>query len=205
MSTNAPHEEAVNHQNAEEQAHAHLNSLFTNDVAKGAPVHSFNPDAPPQDKAAAISEGAEKLKRPSVADGGAKGTSLYIVIMTPYEPSLYPEVPIDTGGTGVVPTITVEDADMVTKEEQETSPTSPPGTPSTPSPPGALPPGATPAIPDWYKVGWRAVANIDAPPLEEGDEKDKSVLQLYLNEQFYGDWYHNAALIFFVRPLLHTF
>ncbi|KAF8845383.1 tricalbin [Paxillus ammoniavirescens] len=179
MSTNAPHEEAVNYQNAEEQAHAHLNNLFANDAANGAPVHSFNPDASPQDKAAAVSKGAEKLNHPSVADGGVK------------------EVPIDTGSIGVVPTITVEDADKVAKEEQETSPTSPPDAPSSPSPPGALPSGATPAIPDWYKVGWRAVANIDAPPLEEGEEKDKSVLQLYLNEQFYGDWYHNAALIFF--------
>lgn len=65
-------------------------------------------------------------------------------------------------------------------------------------PPGAMPSGPAPAIPDWYKVGWRAVSGIDAPPPAEGEELDKGVLDLFLAEQYYGAWYHNAALIFFV-------
>ncbi|KAH9948433.1 C2 domain-containing protein [Amylocystis lapponica] len=32
-------------------------------------------------------------------------------------------------------------------------------------------------------------------PTKQGEEKDKSVLALFLSEQFYGEWYHNAALI----------
>ncbi|KAF9229629.1 tricalbin [Gyrodon lividus] len=184
MATNAPQEEAVQHPNPQEHAHAQLNNLFTDDASKGATVHSFNPDTSPQEKAAVASKGFDNLQRPSAADGEIAGGK---------------EVAIDTGSDGVVPTITVEDADKVTKEEQEQdkSSTPPPEAPPTSSAPGAFPSGPAPAIPDWYKVGWRAVANIDAPPLEEGEEKDKSILQLYLNEQFYGDWYHNAALIVF--------
>ncbi|KAG1757254.1 C2 domain-containing protein [Suillus lakei] len=85
-------------------------------------------------------------------------------------------------------------ADKTTNEEQEKSGSV---TPSVPPVPGEYPSGLAPAIPDWYKVGWRAVANIDAPALEEGEEKDKHILQLFLAEQYYGQWYHNAALIFF--------
>lgn len=101
---------------------------------------------------------------------------------------------VDFSGGGVLPTITVEDADRATKEEQGKTPE----TPSATTVPGEYPSSVAPAIPDWYKVGWRAVANIDAPPLEEGEEKDKHVLQLFLSEQYYGQWYHNAALMFFV-------
>jgi len=107
---------------------------------------------------------------------------------------------VDFNGGGVLPTITVEDADRATQEEQEKE-RSGSGTPDTLSAstvPGEFPSGAAPAIPEWYKVGWRAVANIDAPPPEEGEEKDKHVLHLYLSEQYYGEWYHNAGLMFFV-------
>lgn len=69
----------------------------------------------------------------------------------------------------------------------------------TPTPPGGMPTAPAANIPDWYKVGWRAVSGIDLPPLAEGEEKDRSILHLFLSEQFYGDWYHNAAIIVFVR------
>lgn len=64
--------------------------------------------------------------------------------------------------------------------------------------PGALPDGIAPEIPDWYRIGWRQMSGIDDPPLAEGQEKDKGVLELFLSEQFYGSWYHDAALIVFV-------
>lgn len=68
--------------------------------------------------------------------------------------------------------------------------------------PGALPDGVAPPIPDWYKVGWRQASGIDEAPLTEGEEKDKGVLDLFLSEQFYGSWYHNAAVILFVGPTI---
>ena len=101
------------------------------------------------------------------------------------------EVPAGTGNGRVLPTIYVSDADKTDDEaERPLSPT-----------PGGYPSARAPDIPHWYKVGWRAVANIDAPP-PEGEEKDKSILGLFLSEQFYGAWYHNAGLIFFVRLAL---
>ena len=93
----------------------------------------------------------------------------------------------------MVPTITVEDVDKIAADEEEQ-----PDVPG--QPPGAMPAGPAPAIPDWYKVGWRAGSGVDEPVLSEGEEKDKHVLDLFLKEQFYGDWYHNAALIVAVRP-----
>ncbi|KAF9065440.1 hypothetical protein BDP27DRAFT_1228932, partial [Rhodocollybia butyracea] len=60
-----------------------------------------------------------------------------------------------------------------------------------------MPSGPSPAIPEWYSVGWRAVSGVDVPPLPKGEEKDHSVLSLFISEQFYGDWYHNAAIIVF--------
>ena len=95
---------------------------------------------------------------------------------------------MDTGKTNVMPTITIEDVDKL-EEVQETT------TPLQQQPPGAMPVGPAPPIPDWYKVGWRAVSGIDEPALPEGEAKDKTVLDAFLKEQYYGDWYHNAAII----------
>jgi hypothetical protein len=64
--------------------------------------------------------------------------------------------------------------------------------------PGAFPTKPAPTIPEWYTVGWRQACGIDKPPLSEGEEKDKSVLQMFVGEQFYGEWYHNASIIIFV-------
>ncbi|KJA26087.1 hypothetical protein HYPSUDRAFT_133560, partial [Hypholoma sublateritium FD-334 SS-4] len=69
--------------------------------------------------------------------------------------------------------------------------------------PGALPAFPAPVIPDWYVVGWRQSSGIDKPPLAEGEERDKGVLDLFLSEQFYGDWYHNAGIIVFAVLSTH--
>jgi hypothetical protein len=121
-------------------------------------------------------------------------------------------VALDTGASKVVPTITVQDSDTQTEDkdkgkgkQQHQAQKSPangrPVEDDTPAPPGAMPGGHAPPIPDWYKVGWRSVSGIDGPPLAEGEETDKGVLDLFLEEQFYGDWYHNAGLIVVVSSL----
>lgn len=105
---------------------------------------------------------------------------------------LLPEIRIDTSKATVVPTITISDADTSPKIPEAPSAVSGP-----PSLPGDLPTTPAQVIPDWYKVGWRQVGGIDAP-VSVGDAKDKSILDAFLSEQFYGDWYHSAALIIFV-------
>ena len=127
-----------------------------------------------------------------------------------------PEVAVDTGKTkpSILPTITIEDVDKAGARTNGQAQPHPPETPTTPTwpaspttptspdgpePPGAMPPGPAPEIPDWYKVGWRDVSGIDRQKVAEGEEKDKELLSLFLSEQFYGEWYHNAALVVVVR------
>ncbi|KAG9314629.1 C2 domain-containing protein [Chiua virens] len=144
-----------------------LDSLAS-DASKGATIHSFPPDAHPQAKAGAVAAGSEK-------------------VITPTPPDFEPRVSVATGNGHNIPRIDIQDTEKTTEEEHE------PLT-SASLALGGYPSGHSPTIPDWYKIGWRASV---APHHEEGEEKDKSTLDLFLSEQFYGAWYHNAALIFF--------
>ncbi|KAJ7770832.1 C2 domain-containing protein [Mycena maculata] len=136
-------------------------------------VHSFDPEASPEQKGAAAGKARDQLK--SVNNDSGPGAR---------------ELTVETGKSDVVPTITVEDMDG------EKSPEPSHEHEDTPQPPGALGPAAS-AIPDWYRVGWRQASRIDAAPHAEGEEQDQGVLHMFLGEQFYGAWYHNAALIVF--------
>lgn len=49
-----------------------------------------------------------------------------------------------------------------------------------------------------YKVGWRAFTDLDKAP-EDEDAKDKRLYNAWIKEQYYGQWYHNAAVIVVVR------
>ncbi|KAF7975752.1 hypothetical protein HWV62_8539 [Athelia sp. TMB] len=161
-----------------------VDGLLKKDAAKGAAVHSFDPNASPAEKAAVAGKARDQLTSVQKnADGGARGVAL------------------DTGHTDIVPTITVSDADAASKSEYTKSPESDEPIPITA--PGALPDGINPAIPDWYKVGWRQVGGIDKGPLPEGELKDLSVLDMFLKEQYYGDWYYNAGVIVFAVFTTH--
>ncbi|KAF9452575.1 transmembrane protein [Macrolepiota fuliginosa MF-IS2] len=148
------------------------------------PVHTFDPDAPPQAKAAAAGRARDKLDSVAADDRSLPAGK---------------ELKLDTGRSSAVPTITVEDHDKpqpkVTVPDGAQSP--PPVEEDAVSNglPGAMPTGPAPAIPDWYRVGWRQVSGIDDAPLTEGEERDRGILDQFLNEQFYGAWYHNAAVI----------
>ncbi|EED81501.1 predicted protein [Postia placenta Mad-698-R] len=172
---------AANGMTISPDAQAQVNGIVHDDTAKNrVPVHTFNPDASPEAKAAQAGQHADKLK-PS-DDGAANGR----------------ELAVDTGNSAIVPTITIEHADDThnngdAQYEELQSPLSPQS--SETQIPGAMPEGPAPAIPDWYKVGWRAVGGIDSPAKTEGGEKDKYVLAAFISEQFYGEWYHNASLV----------
>lgn len=108
---------------------------------------------------------------------------------------LHEELSVSTGKTPAIPpTITITDADKDPHPTGVPPESIPPGNKAVP---GALPDGPAPQIPEWYKIGWRAVGGIDEP-LTEGEDRDKTILEQFLGEQYYGHWWHNAAVIFFV-------
>lgn len=175
------------------KAQAQLNGIMQQDASKNSvPVHTFNPDASPEAKGAAAGKGKDKLES-VMPDAGAGGTGESRVKSQEWPfPDTLAEVAVDTGHSDILPTITVEDVDRLDAVQESSA------VPQEVAAPGAMPPGPAPAIPDWYKVGWRAVGGIDEPTLTEGEVKDKAVLDTFLKEQFYGEWYHNAALIVLV-------
>lgn len=112
---------------------------------------------------------------------------------------------VDVGHASVTPTITISDADKQFDDEKRPL-NGPPRSPALSSPaplspteslPGALQETPPHVIPNWYRIGWRAVAGIDNPPLTE-TEAIQDALSTFLKEQYYGEWYHNAGVIFFV-------
>ncbi|KAJ7693677.1 C2 domain-containing protein [Mycena rosella] len=152
-------------------SHQQADAIMKDSANGRVAVHSFDPEASPSQKGAAAGKARDQLK--SVKDDSGPGAR---------------ELTVETGKSNVVPTITVEDIDADKTRDDSADHD------DTPQPPGALGPAAG-AIPDWYRVGWRQASNIDAAPLAEGEEKDKGVLDLFLAEQFYGAWYHNASVI----------
>ncbi|KAI0706072.1 tricalbin [Cytidiella melzeri] len=162
-----------------------LSNIVQGDEAKNrVAVHTFNPDASPEAKGNAAGAGKDKLKSVN-HDGGSTDNAGG------------KEVAVDTGHSNVIPTITVEDVDELDAIQEP--PTSSYGAVV----PGAMPAGPAPAIPDWYKVGWRAVGGIDEPNLTDGEVKDKAFLDMFLKEQYYGEWYYNAGLIVVVIFVTH--
>ncbi|KAF8604948.1 tricalbin [Ceratobasidium sp. AG-I] len=162
-------------------AQAEVNGIKHEDEEKGAVVHSFDPNMSPQEKAAVAGAGRGELKS----------------IKTQERKEEARELAIDSGGPPVTPTITIEDVDKATKEVHEESNTLN-GEPM----PGMMPTGPAPTIPDWYKVGWRAAAGIDNP-IPDDEERDRGLIAMHLSEMYYGEWYHNAGVIFFAVVTSH--
>ncbi|KAF9458350.1 C2 domain-containing protein [Collybia nuda] len=159
---------------------AEANAVLQQDQGRVA-VHSFDPSATPAEKSAAAGKGRDQLKSANYQEGAGER-----------------EVQIDAGGPNIIPTISIQDTDGEHKLVASDTPQSVQEVQQdSQAIPGALSDTVAPAIPDWYKVGWRQAAGIDNAPLAEGEEKDKGVLDLFLSEQFYGSWYHNAAIIIF--------
>ena len=156
-----------------------------------APLHSFDPAASPAEKAATIQNATDKLQSVIPQDNAQPRGLFSTALPYPILDTLA-EVQIQDAASTVVPTITIDNADAVGKEPLVTAP------PKTdiPTIPGAMPDQPLPAIPDWYRIGWRQVSGVDAKLSEE--LKEQAVLDSFLSDQFYGSWYHNAAVIVFV-------
>ena len=103
---------------------------------------------------------------------------------------------LDTGSANVIPTITINDAGTA-DDDGKSAPKS-----SQPLPeavPGSMPAATAAPIPEWFRIGWREVSGIDEVIEDTVERKRKSAFDLFMKEQYYGDWYHNAAIIVFVR------
>ncbi|CAL1696266.1 unnamed protein product [Somion occarium] len=165
-------------------AQTEVNGIVQQDAAKDrVAVHTFDPDATPNEKAASAGKNIDQLK--SVQDNGHASIGKAI----------------DTAAASrIVPTITIEDVDKAAEDENSEEELLPDE--QLPAPPGALPAAQAPEIPDWYKVGWRAVSGIDLVAAED-EFKDKTLLDAFISEQFYGDWYHNGAVIILAVVVTH--
>ncbi|CAA7258740.1 unnamed protein product [Cyclocybe aegerita] len=176
---------------------AQVDAGMKQDVQGGVPAYSFDPNATPQEKAALALKNRDQLDSVKPKDAPVNRA---LTTKPPFSPSsaimlkvedaksnppVVPTIVVEDMGDGEKPKITAKDTEQVAAEVQEDAAQLP----------GALPTKAAPAIPDWYVVGWRQASGIDKPPLPEGEERDKGVLDMFLAEQFYGDWYHNAAVI----------
>ena len=133
--------------------------------------------------------------------------NLKILISSP--PSSFTEVKLVSGGPLNQPKITVEDFDEAEKHEkvekhenveQQEIPSALTESDERPII-GELGTAVLPAIPDWYRVGWRAVSGIDRP-IAEGEALEQNVISMFMHEMYYGQWFHNAGVIFFVSSLL---
>jgi hypothetical protein len=183
-------------------AHGQANDIVQNDASRGnVAVHSFDPDASPAEKAAVAGKARTQLTSslPAKPTEGGLGQQFLYVLPASCRVGSFPlqELAVDTGSDGPIPTITIEDVDKGDKEGDKEGPKD-----ARPIP-GQLPASKAPAIPDWYKVGWRAFTDLDKPP-EEDDQRQLRLMNTWISEQYYGQWYYNAAVIVFVcHPLLY--
>lgn len=152
------------------RSHAQANDILQKDAARGnVVVHSFNPDASPAEKAASAGKARTQLNSTTAAfPENLNGGGR--------------EVVVDTGNGSPIPTITIQDVD---KEQPKDIPR---------QLPGFLPTSEAAGIPDWYKVGWRAFTDLDKSP-EDEDQKQLRVMNSWISQQYYGEWYYNAAVI----------
>lgn len=64
--------------------------------------------------------------------------------------------------------------------------------------PGTIPKTVLPGIPQWMGIGWKEVAGISGQGKHDAEtQQELSILSSYLKEQYYGQWWHNAGIIFF--------
>ncbi|KAH6917432.1 transmembrane protein [Coprinopsis sp. MPI-PUGE-AT-0042] len=170
---------------------APADSVLKHEEQKGAIVHTFDPQDSPAQKAAAAAAGSEQLKNEKPSNERAVSVSN------------------GTNGQRVIPTIQIQDHDgdakVIARDTEQVAEDVQLEAAGEQGVPGAIPSSAVGAIPDWYIVGWRQAAGLDKAPVLEGEEKDKGILEQYLSEQFYGSWYHNAAVIVLAVFVSHFF
>ncbi|CCA70918.1 related to TCB3-protein localized to membranes, bud-enriched [Serendipita indica DSM 11827] len=173
---------------ANDLQNATVSDVIADSNAKGTNTYIIPPDATKEDFDALKAKAKASLGLPQVVppDKGAQGLAVPATKAPP-----------------IVPTLTVEDVDATETAEAKAAEKSPHSAVSeTSTTPGDLPAKKAPVIPDWYKIGWRQVSGIDEP-MAEGEERDRGILFQFIDEQYYGEWYHNAAIIIVAVVVTH--
>ncbi|GAA5961362.1 hypothetical protein JCM21900_006679 [Sporobolomyces salmonicolor] len=180
------------------------------DQARGATVHSFDPFASPSQKAQQALKGAKgaipslDLSSAPSLRGSTGGTA----------------VASDAGSNGKKVEVTAgpRDSDKATKEEalqgkegegyagdEERARGILKGEgrisdDGVENPPGAMPEkeaekGKVREIPSWFAIGWTGQDRTLF--LAPEDAKKRSILEDFVSDAYYGEWYHNAGIITF--------
>lgn len=170
--------------------HQAVNTALKNEG--GAPVHTFDPDMPAEDK-----------KAKAMKD-------------VPVSTILEPTVPLATDiGSTDNKKVAEAFADPLTNSNTKSSTS----TPNKKKPGSFVEDPLRAGIPDWYNVGWTAFSNLPNPGDEKAmaefskthseeliketyyksrssnGEVDDFIAQ-FIAEKYYGEWYHNCGVVF---------
>ncbi|WVF68009.1 hypothetical protein IAT40_002771 [Kwoniella sp. CBS 6097] len=173
--------------------------VAANDKDKGGKVHMFNPDASPEEKAAAKASAKAQLGLPS-----ATQIKQSLGQVGSYVPGMPKQEKVETGARAVVidtssgktapvPTVSLADVDKASRAEGQGA--------GEDDMPGAIPTGSAPPVPTWVQTGWRQVAGLGK---DEKSQEQASILTAYLSENMYGAWFHNAGIILFAVLMTRT-
>ncbi|KDE05686.1 hypothetical protein MVLG_03920 [Microbotryum lychnidis-dioicae p1A1 Lamole] len=164
------------------------------DEAMGAAVHSFDPDACPEEKAQQAMKGA-----PSTAPVDMSGVpSLRGKELKDFKEIGGAEMVTDLGTKPVEPTTNLKEIEALATEKEAPK--------DKLVPPGAMPQGKTgealPEIPDWFSIGWN-----DGPDkslyLAPEDARAQSILSDFISDAYFGQWWVNAGIIIFAVVASH--
>ncbi|WRT70761.1 uncharacterized protein IL334_007760 [Kwoniella shivajii] len=169
-----------------------VSQMAAKDEHNGAHVHTFDPDATPEQKAAAKADAKAALGLPSSST--IKAT---LGQVGSYVPGATKKENLDLGPRAVtldtststsapLPTVSLADVDKASKAEGQGA--------GDENIPGAIPVGAAPPVPTWVKTGWRQVADLGK---DDKTAEEASILAHYVSENMYGAWFHNAGIIIF--------
>ncbi|SCV70224.1 BQ2448_1618 [Microbotryum intermedium] len=164
---------------------------------QGASVHSFDPDASPEEKAQNSLKGA-----PSTAPVDMSGVpSLRGKELKNFKKVGGAEVVTDLGTKPVEPTTNLEEIEALASDKKGTL-----STKDVAVPPGAMPEGkpgdAIREIPSWFSTGWN-----DGPDkslyLAPEDARAQSILSDFFSDVYFGQWWVNAGIIVFAVVASH--
>ncbi|RUS23038.1 hypothetical protein BC937DRAFT_93080 [Endogone sp. FLAS-F59071] len=179
------------------EVHNQLNAEI--DKNSGTTTHKFNPDAPPEEKAAQ----AMATMPPGILPNDRKPTGGIATDLGTHDANEVAKALNKVQKKPVITTGTTDDKRLSTASTAMDTPKSAsPPLENAPKVPGSYPVHPGGKLPEWYKVGWTAFAGL--PLKTSGLDDDEAAAQVnarqetdmladFLSEAYYGEWWHNAG------------